>query len=199
LRRRALFILLITGSVLSACATTDAGRDLPGMASWEARKATLSETNEWEFAGRIGVSAGEDGFNGKIWWRQDGVVFRARLSGPIGVGTIFINGDHRELTLTEQDGTVTELEDAEIDLRLRYGWTIPVTSLRYWTLGIPDPSVPSEVQFNADGLMDRLDQPPWVVTIGRYGEGGGQPMPSRLTAESGDIRVRLVIDDWTFR
>ena len=199
MRRRALFTLLLAGSLLSACATTDSGRNLPGMASWEARKATLSETDEWEFAGRIGVSAGEDGFNGKIWWRQDGVVFRARLSGPIGVGTIFINGDNRELTLTERDGTVTELEDAETDLRLRYGWTIPVTSLRYWALGIPDPSVPSEVQFNADGLMDRLDQPPWVVTIGRYGEGGGQPMPARLTAESGDIRVRLVIDDWPFR
>ena len=154
MRRRALLLLLLTGSLLSACATTDGGRNLPGMASWEARKATLSETDEWEFAGRIGVSAGEDGFNGKIWWRQDGVVFRARLSGPIGVGTIFINGDNRELTLTERDGTVTELEDAETDLRLRYGWTIPVTSLRYWALGIPDPSVPSEVQFNADGLMD---------------------------------------------
>jgi outer membrane lipoprotein LolB len=198
LRLHSLTLLLIAG-FLSACATTGGGRDLPGMASWETRKATLSDTDEWEFAGRIGVSAAEEGFNGKIWWRQDGVVFRARLSGPIGVGTIFINGDHRELTLTERDGTVTELEDAEIDLRMRYGWTIPVTSLRYWALGIPDPSVPSEVQFNDDGLMERLDQPPWVVTIGRYGEGGGQPMPARLTAESGDIRVRLVIDDWTFR
>ena len=197
-RRYAISLLLITASLVSACATTDS-RLLPGMQTWEERKSTLAATDEWTFSGRIGASAGDEGFNGKIWWRQDGVVFRARLSGPIGIGTVFINGDHRELTLTEQDGTVTELNDAEADLRMRYGWTIPVTSLRYWALGIPDPSVPAEVQFNEDGLMEQLEQPPWTVTIGRYIEGGGQPMPARLTAVSGDIRVRLVIDEWTFR
>ena len=198
MRRLTLACLVIASAWLPGCATTG-GRDLPGMASWNTRQAALTATDEWEFSGRIGASAGEDGFNGKIWWRQDGVVFRARLSGPIGIGTIFINGDHRELTLTEQDGTVTELQDAETDLRLRYGWTIPVTSLRYWALGGPDPAVPSKVRVSDDGLMERLEQPPWVVTIGRYGEGGGQPMPARLTAVSGDIRVRLVIDHWTFR
>ena len=30
-----------------------------------------------------------------------------------------------------------ERQDAERDLYLRYGWTIPVRSLRYWALGIP--------------------------------------------------------------
>ena len=197
-RRYAISLLLITASLVSGCATTDS-RQLPGMQTWEERQSTLASTDEWSFSGRIGASAGEEGFNGNIWWRQDGVVFRARLSGPIGIGTVFINGDHRELTLTEQNGTVTELDDAEADLRMRYGWTIPVTSLRYWALGIPDPSVPAEVEFNEEGLMERLEQPPWTVTIGRYIEGGGQPMPARLTAISGDIRVRLVIDEWTFR
>ncbi|MGI9263364.1 MAG: lipoprotein insertase outer membrane protein LolB, partial [Gammaproteobacteria bacterium] len=74
------------------------------MPDWESRKAVLTEMDEWEFAGRIGVSAGAEGFNGKIWWRQDGTVFRARISGPLGVGTVFINGDGPELTMTDGDG-----------------------------------------------------------------------------------------------
>ncbi len=189
-------LILIMG--IAGCVTTG-GRLLPEFASWEERRSILEATDEWEFSGRIGVSAGDEGFNGKLWWRQDGVVFRARISGPIGVGTIFINGDNRELTLTEQDGTVTELEDAEIDLRLHYGWTIPVTSLRYWALGIPDPSSPSSPVFDESGLMSELTQQEWQVNIGQYAEAGGQAMPRRLTAVSGDIRVRLVIDEWTFR
>jgi len=145
------------------------------------------------------VRAGDEGFNGKIWWRQDGIVYRARLSGPIGVGTVFVNGDGREATLTDRDGVVTELDDADVDIRTGYGWTIPVTSLRFWALGIPDPSLPSSIEFNEDGQMSNLRQGQWTVMIGEYADGGGQAMPRRLTAVSGDIRVRLVIDEWAFR
>jgi len=197
-RRVQILSLLVLAALLAGCAATDS-RQLPDLSDWETRKAYLEHTDEWEFAGRIGVSAGSEGFNGKLWWRQDGDVFRARISGPIGIGTIFINGDGPEVTLTERDGTVTELMDAEAELRYRYGWTIPVTSLRFWTLGIPDPSSPADVEFNEEGQMSELSQREWQVTIGQYVDGGGQAMPRRLTAVSDDIRVRLVIDGWTFR
>jgi len=139
------FLVLLLG--LTGCASSG-GMLLPDIDDWDDRKTILGNADEWEFAGRIGVSAGEEGFNGSLRWRQDGIVFRARISGPLGMGTIFINGDRRELTLTDQDGVVTKLTDVEPELRERYGWTIPVTSLRYWALGIPDPSSPSEAGFN---------------------------------------------------
>jgi len=199
MRRRILFAeIFLIPAILAGCTTTS-GNLLPELDNWDTRKAFLERTDEWEFSGRIGVRAGDDGFNGKIWWRQDGIVYRARLSGPVGVGTVFVNGDGREVTLTDRDGVVTELEDAEVDLRHRYGWTIPVTSLRYWALGIPDPSSESALEFNGEGQMSELRQGQWEVSIGEYADGGGQAMPRRLTAVSGDIRVRLVIDDWTFR
>ena len=199
MHRRYLFAAIcLIPTILVGCTTTS-GNLLPDLNGWETRKVILEQTDEWEFSGRIGVRAGDDGFNGKIWWRQDGIVYRARLSGPIGVGTVFVNGNGREVTLTDSDGVVTELADAEVDLRRRYGWTIPVTSLRYWALGIPDPTTDSALEFDDEGQMSELRQRQWDVTIGQYADGGGQAMPRRLTAISGDIRVRLVIDDWTFR
>lgn len=198
LRRTLIAAAILIPVILGGCTTTS-GKLLPDLDDWETRKAVLERTDEWEFSGRIGVRAGDEGFNGKIWWRQDGIVYRARLSGPIGVGTVFVNGDGREVTLTDRDGVVTELEDAEADLRHRYGWTIPVTSLRYWALGVPDPATQAALEFDDEGRMSALRQGLWDVTVGQYADGGGQAMPRRLTAISGDIRVRLVIDDWTFR
>ena len=122
-------VIFLIPVVVAGCATK-AGLGLPDLSDWETRKAVLVDTDQWEFSGRIGVSSGSDGFNGKLWWRQDGIVYRARISGPIGVGTVFINGDGGEVSLTDRNGVVTELDDAERDLRERYGWTIPVTSLR---------------------------------------------------------------------
>lgn len=190
--------LLTLVALLSGC-VTPRSIELPDLPDWQTRKDLLVGVDEWEFAGRIGVSAGDEGFNGQLWWRQDGIVFRARISGPLGVGTVFINGDRRELTVTDRDGTVTELVDAEVELRQMYGWTIPVTSLRFWALGIPDPASPAEAEFGADGQLSKLRQQNWQVDFTQYREGGGQLMPRRLTAVSDDVKVRLVIDKWTFR
>lgn len=184
--------------MLAACAG-QRSMQLPELGDWESRRTILAGTDEWEFAGRIGVSAGQEGFNGKLWWRQNGPVFRARLSGPLGAGTVFINGDGDEITVTDGDGGVTELQDAEAELRQMYGWTIPVRSLRYWALGIPDPAAPAQTEFGEDGQLRKMRQENWEVDITQYREGGGQQMPRRLNAVSDDVKVRLVVDNWIFR
>ena len=190
-------VLLSLVALISACAGPGS-LQLPDMPDWESRQAVLAGLDEWEFAGRIGVSAGDEGFNGQLRWRQDGVVFRARINGPLGVGTMFINGDYRELTLTDRNGVVTELDDAELELRQMYGWTIPVTSLRFWALGIPDPASAAETEFGDQGRLLSLQQRGWRVDFTQYREGGGQMLPRRLSAVNEDVKVRLVIDNWVF-
>ena len=189
---------LFLTALISACVTPKS-LELPELSDWENRQDVLVGVDEWEFAGRIGVSAGDEGFNGQLRWRQDGVVFRARINGPLGVGTVFINGDRRKITVTDRNGAVTELHDAEVELRQMYGWTIPVTSLRFWALGIPDPASLAETEFGEDGQLSKLRQQNWEVDITQYREGGGQLMPRRLTAVNDDVKVRLVIDNWVFR
>jgi outer membrane lipoprotein LolB len=191
-------VLLFVAVLISACVTSKS-LELPELSDWESRQNILVGVDEWEFDGRIGVSAGDEGFNGQLRWRQDGVVFRARINGPLGAGTVFINGDRRKITVTDRQGTVTELHDAEAELRQMYGWTIPVTSLRFWALGIPDPASPAETEFGEDGQLSTLRQQGWQVEFTQYREGGGQLMPRRLTAVNDDVKVRLVIDNWTFR
>ena len=189
---------LFLTALISACVTTKS-LELPELSDWENRQDVLVGVDEWEFAGRIGVSAGDEGFNGQLRWRQDGVVFQARINGPLGVGSVFINGDRRKITVTDRNGAVTELHDAEVELRQMYGWTIPVSSLRFWALGIPDPASLAETEFGEDGQLSKLRQQNWEVDITQYREGGGQLMPRRLTAVNDDVKVRLVIDNWVFR
>ena len=119
--------MLIAMAALAGCATRQS-LDLPELGEWEQRRYLLSQVDEWEFNGRIGVVAGEDGFNGSLRWSQDGDDFQATVSGPLGIGTVRLEGDDRRVQLTDNDGNVTVLEDAETDLYVRYGWTIPVRS-----------------------------------------------------------------------
>ena len=191
-------VLLSLALLAAGCATTRDATELPELDSWETRTAILGGLREWEFRGRIAVKAGDDGFNGKIRWIQEDERFNTTVGGPIGIGTVRVEGNGQTAVLTDKDGVRTELQDAELELRYRYGWTIPIGSLRYWALGIPDPAAAAETRFGEDGQLEHLNQRGWNVAITRYREGGGQLMPDRLTARNGDTTVRLVIDSWYF-
>ena len=195
---RLVFLPAAILALLAGCATTPESVDLPNIESWDARTDVLGSIENWEFKGRIAVKADDDGFNGKFNWAQQGDDFSATVGGPLGMGTVRIEGDGQVITLTDKDGVETVLQDAEVELRWRYGWTIPVTSLRYWALGIPDPGRPSTAEFGEDGLLSRLEQSGWVVEISKYREDGGQQMPRILAAMNPDTRVRMVIDRWLF-
>ena len=193
-RARALVPLLL----LAGCAV-QRGVDLPPLPDWETRQAVLSGLDDWEFKGRVGVAAGDEGFNANLRWRQEGDLFRASLSGPLGIGTVRIEGDGETVTLTDNDGKVHHLEDADAELKAMYGWTLPVASLRYWALGVPDPASPAATELTGAGRLERLEQRDWTVSFTDYKEdAGGVPLPRRMAATNHDTRVRLVIHDWTF-
>ena len=190
--------LLLAGVTLASGCATRESLDLPDLGGWDSRQYLLGQLDEWAFNGRIGVAAGDDGFSGSLRWTQDGDDFEATVSGPLGVGTVRLEGDGTRVRLVDKDGQRTVLGDAERDLYLRYGWTIPVRSLRYWVLGIPDPALPAETVLGSDGQLEHLVQGGWRVDITRYGEGGGQPMPTRLKAASEQASVKLAIHKWSF-
>jgi outer membrane lipoprotein LolB len=171
---------------------------LPELSDWEVRRQVLAAKREWEFSGRIAVSTGDDGFNGKLRWAQLDDTFSATVSGPLGIGTVRIEGEGQRAVLTDKDGVRTELQDVEADLLIRYGWTIPVQSLRYWALGIPDPQVAAQTGLNEDDQLANLEQDGWTLSISSYRASSGQSMPHRLSATKFSTRVRIVIDKWKF-
>lgn len=196
--RSARFTALLWLVFAASCATTRPGIDLPELASWDVRQATLGSLKDWEFRGRIAVKSGDDGFNAKFTWTQQGDEFRSTVSGPLGIGTVQLAGNDGTMTLTDRDGVETVLSDPEAELYYRYGWTIPVATMRYWALGIPDPVAPAEVELDEAGRLATLEQRQWSVVISRYREQAGQDMPRILTATNPEARVRMVIDDWIF-
>ena len=148
----------------------------------------LGSLDDWEFKGRIAVKAGDEGFNGKFNWTQDGEAFEATVGGPLGIGTVRIEGEGAAVVLTDKDGETTVLEDAEAELRYRYGWTIPVAACATGRLGIPDPSMPADTEFDDDGRLERLQQSDW---IGRNLPLSGRRRPADAAHFVGDESAKL--------
>lgn len=171
---------------------------VPPLGDWDNRRTVLAGIDNFGFTGRIALRDGDDGFQGNLHWEQRRDYFNARVSGPLGMGTVRIAGDAATVRVTDKDGVETRLEDPEADLRRHFGWRLPIESLRYWALGIPDPATAADLTFADDGSLVALEQSGWQVRIDSYREVGGERMPRRLRAQRDDARVTLVFDRWLF-
>jgi outer membrane lipoprotein LolB len=170
---------------------------LPPAESWEVRRPQLQARERFELRGRVAVAAGGEGFNASVRWLQDGARSQVTLQGPLGVGAAQITAAGSELSLVTGRGERTDSAAAHAELTQRLGFDPPLTSLRYWVLGVPDPGQPAtEALDPSRQRLSTLTQGGWHIDYNSYTSANGQPLPARLTLQRDAVRVRLLVDDW---
>lgn len=207
----AVLAVMLAAVLLSAgCATTATTRTaLPLSADVQAerqrqRAEWLSLYEAWSFTGRAAISRGDKGGSGRIEWEQRGRNrYSIALSAPVTRQSWRLTGDlHSEAGRIEGlDGGPRDGASAEELLRQATGWQVPLQQLGSWVRGAPAAEYPVEsVEYDGQGRLALLHQAGWTVryTAWRPGPVGQPDLPARIEAESGDARVKLQIDDWTF-
>ncbi len=168
------------------------------------RDAWLSQYAVWSFSGRAAIRKGGQGGSGRIEWTQHDLRrYSIALSAPVTRQSWRLNGDlHSEAGRLEGlDGGPREGEFAEDLLLDATGWKVPLQQLGRWVRGAAAVEYPVEAaEYDAQGRLSRLQQAGWTVRYTAWRDGPiGQPdLPAQIEAESGDARVRLIIEDWTF-
>jgi outer membrane lipoprotein LolB len=194
-----LLATLLAALILGGCALQ---RPEPAgsAADWDARRAALATLTGWQARGRIAIKSDTRGGQGDLRWQQQGDTTRIRVSGPFGAGAYEIRWDPQRLTVASRDGEFTRAytgaDAAEQFLTEQLGWSFPAVSTRYWLLGLADPAHPAIETRAPDGSLATLDQNGWTITYDRYADQSGTPMPTRLTVQNPQARLRLVIDHW---
>ena len=176
-----------------------AGRDKMGEsvdASWLERRDELRAIEDWRVEGKLALKAGRDGYNGTLSWEQFGTETDFRFRGPFGFGGFRIHGDADRLRLKTTTGTDVYLDDPEADMQERFGWSIPVYSMRYWIVGVSDPDEPATEIVDDSGFLTELEQHGWSVTYDGYREHEGYLFPRKVVMERADVRIRMVADRW---
>jgi outer membrane lipoprotein LolB len=197
--RRARLPALAGLVLLAGCVSAPVPRSQPPPAgqSWTEERAALQALAGFALQGRVAVSAGSDGFNGGLHWQQTGERARIVIDGPLGVGGIRIDVDGAALRLEPGSGGPLDGEAARVELERRFGFELPVASLRYWILGAPDPAAPAAETLGSLPRLDQLQQSGWQIDYPLYTAVEGLWRPKRLTLTRGDARVRVVVDAWS--
>jgi outer membrane lipoprotein LolB len=196
--RRAVAVA-IAAAALGACAHMPVGTD--GL-DFEQRRAKLVGVLAWQMHGRLAVDTGDRAFQGSFQWQQSADALDLAVRGPLGGGILQVSGTAAELTVTAR-GDTRVLTDPERELSDLVGWWLPVTSLRAWLLGLPDPQFRATTSPGADGTLATVEQRDWRLSYTEYrlappGIATAAPVlvPRRIDLEHGALHLKLTIDDW---
>jgi outer membrane lipoprotein LolB len=170
----------------------------PQTESWTARKAELqAQAAHFEARGRVAVAVASEGFNAHLRWVQNGEQARVSLEGPLGTGGVQVTADGPRLSIVTAKGERLDDAAAHEELASRLGFEPPFASLRYWMLGVPDPAGPAREVLDPTQQLLRLEQGGWQIDYAAYMPVKRQSLPAKVTLQSADVRVRLVIDSWS--
>lgn len=193
MRRFFSFAALCLLACLSGCASVpkQAGTAIP---------PDLNDLVHWQARGRLGVSGGAGGGSGSFAWEQHKDNADVQIRGPIGIGSVRLqmsgSPSQPQLRLETSDGQVFSADTAWTELEARLGAAVPAGKLRYWMLGLPAPGEHEWVS-DREGETPTLEQDGWRIEY-RYSDDFDGRLPSRIRASSGEARVRIVIDRWSF-
>jgi outer membrane lipoprotein LolB len=194
MRRVSLILLCFT--VLTACVTNRrAPAPAAAAAGWELRVADLQAFSSWQLDGRAAVAVGTQGWQATLNWRQRGDSAEVHLSGPLGVGALVLKRTPDGFSLDNappSDAVLAQLQE-------RLGVELPIDHLRFWLLGVPDPSAAFELKRNDQDRAMQLTQANWSIEYDRYMPVDGDLLPARLVLSREGVRVRIAVDRWERR
>jgi outer membrane lipoprotein LolB len=180
-------------AVLAGCAARPPLAPPPAT-PWAHRLAVLQQAAAWQLEGRAAVAVGTQGWQASLQWRQTGDDSEVHLAGPLGVGALLLGFGPGGLSLNGAPPG----DAAVAQLRSRLGFDPPLANLRYWLLGVPDPHSPFVLTRNAGDRAQRLVQADWTIDYQRYDPVGADTLPDRLLLNREGVRVRVVVDHWTW-
>lgn len=164
--------------------------------AWSVRRPVLQTLGRFGLDGRVAVAVGDQGFNAGLRWAQSGPVTRLALTGPLGAGGVEVTADGGSLSVITSSGKRLGNAAARAELEGKLGFEPPLTSLRYWVLGVPDPGAPASVQLDPQQRLASLSQGGWQIDYSAYMPVGAEWLPRLMTLRRAGVRVRMVVDGW---
>lgn len=192
--------MLMAFSMLSGCAS-QANRGQPENIvynGWQQHQQRLQHLDSWQVSGRIFIQSPKDGFSSNINWENQLENYHIRFTAPLGQGVYDLRGRPGHVTIVLPDNSIADAKDPETLIKQTLGVRLPVSGLRYWIRGLPDPADESrDILLDANERLIKLEQAGWEITINRYRQHGDYFLPDKLTMENRHMKIKMALKNWT--
>ncbi len=173
--------------VITACSTTQVGE---GVKYSKLTREHLYTLDKWVFRGRLALSGKKDAWQANIAWTHEVDNDEIKLSGLLGQGSTIIRLSIEEVVIDRGDGNVLSSKQSEDFINQQLGFIVPVRSLRYWALGLPEPGNAFAATY--DGFV----QSGWLVEYKEEQAVNNEFLPRKITVSNERVKLKLIIDQW---
>lgn len=173
--------------LISACTTVPVGIDIPYS---RATRAPLYQLDQWAFDGRLALNGPKDAWSASISWNHKANNEQIKLSGPLGQGATVIQLTDGFVTIDQGRGQVQSSVQPEEFINQQLGMFVPVQSLRYWVVGLPEPTQ------SFSETSGGFSQAGWLIEYQKMQTVGDQSMPRKITVMNDQVKLKLIIEQW---
>ena len=149
----------------------------------------------WRVEGKIGLRREGKGNSALLSWQQNADHYKIRLSGPLGIGTVTIEGDDTGVEVRNKQGVFHAPSPEQLMLE-QTGWQIPLSQLRYWARGLPAADLPLYDERIEAGRLQQLVQGGWDIEYRDYQRVDDLWLPSRITLSRAETTLTLLLKRW---
>jgi outer membrane lipoprotein LolB len=146
----------------------------------------------WELEGRLAIANKKNSWSASIFWEHAPGQDKLKLAGPLGQGAVIVQLSGNKVMIDRGDGNVQWSERPDEFVSKELAIFVPVKSLRYWVIGLPE----AFVDFQEIG--EGFKQNGCLVEFKQMQSVGGQLMPRKIGVSNDQVKLTLVIDRWNF-
>ena len=194
-------IFLLAVMSLTACTSTPVHEFVAEPdKKWEQRQTELSEIKDWHLDGRVAIINGDESWHLNMQWQRHHDQYILDLSGPFGAGHTQLTGSNDGVVLVDGDQNYFYAESSERLLQEVTGLRMPVKSLLYWMLGLPDWKANKAKQLvDGFGRLVLLHQDDWRVKFKAYSNVGKHELPQKIFINGYDLKIKIFVDEWDLK
>ncbi len=155
----------------------------------------LLAISEWRIEGALGINYHHKREMARFKWWQNQDSFLINVSGPLNLGAIKITGNNTQVTLTKS-GRATKTTTIEQLMQLELGWSMPVSNIRYWILGLPKPGTKVEDKIvNLNNQLTEFTQDNWRVKFNDFNldHNNRLTIPNKIEIAAPGINLKIKV------
>jgi len=164
--------------------------------SWQARQKQLTALNSWNLQSAVGIKNLKQRITAHVNWQQADNNYILNITSQFNIGGVKIVGDSNQVILWRSTTNKFVAKNPEELMFKELGWSLPVSNLRHWILGLPVPNKTHILQFDAYNHLIHLQQQGWHVSYADFISVDNIDLPTTILLTNAKLQIKIVIKEW---
>lgn len=191
--------IFILAFLLISCATTSKMPYGTNHLSWNARQNQLYNLDNWDLYGVVGIKNSKQNAMAHVDWQQSADSYVLNITSQFNVGGIKITGDKNQVILWRSTTEQVTAKTSEKLMQQELGWSLPISNLRYWALGLPAPQLAYKPKFDTYNHLISLQQQGWKISYSDFVAVNNIDLPTTILLNNANLQIKIVVKQWDLK